>query len=221
RAIRTLKRTLTQDSAAPSQAEIARRIRLADRIEDLEELRAGLTSLVSDLAAQASRFRKISAELAELGTGVGVSESDQRRIGAFADLIRELLAEFNFSGVPPADVEIAPDNYLPMIDGSQLRPEPLSASDRVRMVWAYVVGLLEFSREWDTPHPGVVILDEPGQQEVNDASLGALLLRVAGSAEYKQQVIVATSKPVSTLDEMLGDAPADLLEIEGYALAPV
>ncbi|HKB51662.1 MAG TPA: hypothetical protein VKC63_09545 [Solirubrobacterales bacterium] len=220
RSIRSLKGALTQNGEAPSQAAIARQVRLADRIEELEGLEQALAAVGEDLGKRASEYREVNAALQKIGARGTLTEGDEAKLEAFAELLREQLGEYGFSSVPPEEIELAPDNYQPMRAGSPLRPEKLSASDRVRMVWAYLVGLLEMARRFETAHPGLLVLDEPGQQEVREESLAALFRRLARSAEYNQQVIVATSKSGAAIASMLNGAEASLTEIEGYALKP-
>ena len=220
RSIRSLKGALTQNGNAPSQAAIAKQIRIVDRIDELEGLEQALAAVEEELKERASEYREVSAALQEIGTRGTLTKSDEAKLEAFAELLREQLGEYGFSSVPPDEIELAPDNYQPMRSGSPLRPEKLSASDRVRMVWAYLVGLLEMSRNFDTAHPGLLLLDEPGQQEVKEESLAALFRRLARSADHHQQVIVATSKSSAAIAHMLDGAEASLTDIKGYALKP-
>lgn len=39
-----------------------------------------------------------------------------------------------------------------------------SASDAIRVVWAYLLGMLEVARVKDTNHPEFLVFDEPKQQ---------------------------------------------------------
>jgi hypothetical protein len=220
REIRSLKATLTQSASAPSQAAIARQVRLGDRIERLEALASELVGLEEELGERADAYRRVSGELAELAERGGLTDQDRGRLADFQALVREQLAEYGFNSVPAAEVEIAPDDYMPVRGGLALRPHDLSASDCVRMVWAYLIALLELARSHDTAHPGLLILDEPGQQDIQDESLRALFARLAVSASYGQQVIVATSKSPAETEALLGGTDARLLDVKGYVLKP-
>jgi len=220
RTIRSLKTTLTQSAEAPSQAAIAKQVRLGDRIEEFNEFEVKLAGLGSDLSEQAAEYRRITSELADLGERGGLTASDKQKLTAFGDLVREQLRDFGFSSMPPEEVQLAQDTYLPMRNDVPIRPDELSASDRVRMVWAYLVGLMEISRTFETAHPGLLILDEPGQQEISDDSLRALFKRLAAAGGFGQQVIVATSKPAAAVDKMIESAEVALHQIDGYLLKP-
>jgi hypothetical protein len=216
-----LKATLTQNAEAPSQAAIAKQVRLSDRIEEFNEFEEKLAGLGSDLSEQAAEYRRITSDLADLGERGGLTASDKKKLAAFGNLVREQLFDFGFSSMPPEEVQLAQDTYLPMRNDAPIRPDELSASDRVRMVWAYLVGLMEISRTFETAHPGLLILDEPGQQEISDDSLGALFKRLATAQDFGQQVIVATSKPAVAVNKMVESAEVALHQIDGYLLKPV
>ncbi|MFT3864080.1 MAG: hypothetical protein QM729_07400 [Solirubrobacterales bacterium] len=220
RRIRTLKGSLTQSPQAPSQAEVARRIRLLDRIEALEELDSSLLSLEASLEKRSKNYRAVLADLAEIGDRGSATNADSEKLAAFENLFREQLDEYGFSSVPALDVELARDSYMPLYKERPLKEEKISASDNVRLVWAYVVGLLEMARNYEIAHPGLLILDEPGQQEIEPGSLEALLHRLARSSTYEQQVIVASSKKPDVVRSILEGTDATLNEVDGYILKP-
>jgi len=218
RDIRSLKATLTQSSGAPSLSVIARQVRLADRIEELEEIESELENLNAELSDDAREYRDIAENLARLGKQGALTDGDKAKLDLFAELIRDQLDEYGFTSLPAREIDIAPDTYLPTRADSPVRPDQLSASDRVRMVWAYLTALLEVARSHETAHPGLLILDEPGQQEISDESLSALFRRLSVAGEFNQQVIVATSKPAAIVRGLLGSSTATLHEIDGYLL---
>lgn len=41
-----------------------------------------------------------------------------------------------------------------------------SASDGIRVIWAFTMALLQVSIEKDGNHPGIIIFDEPLQQSI-------------------------------------------------------
>ena len=120
--------------------------------------------------------------------------------------------------LPVLGIEIAPDSYLPQRSGEPLLSKDISASDNVRLVWAYLTGLLELARRFETPHPGLVVFDEPGQQDISDASLQGLITRLSETSSYGQQAILATSKPYNKVSELLGTSPARRNDFAGHVL---
>jgi hypothetical protein len=216
--IRSLKSTLTQASGAPSRAAIERQIRIEDRIEKLQAVEKGLAGLNATLSEQAVEQRRVAAALAGLGRRGGQSNDDRQKLEALAALIREQLSDYGFTSVPAEEIQLTPDTYLPMRAEEPVRPDELSASDRVRMVWAYLIGLLEMSRHYETAHPGLLVLDEPGQQDISDASLQALFRRLANTEAFNQQAIIATSKRADVVRALTAGVPVSIDEVPGYVL---
>ena len=215
--VRSLKATLTQNAKAPSRAIIERQVRLAQRIEQFDGILDMLIELDTKLGPLAERNRHLQAELKRL-SGEGTTPEDTARLEVFAQSIREQLGLYGFSSVPAGEIEIAPDNYLPLRFGEPLLAKDISASDNVRLVWAYLTGLMELARQFETPHPGLIVFDEPGQQDISDASLQGLLRRLSETASYAQQAIVATSKPSEKVTQLLGDSRANRNDFAGHVL---
>ena len=78
--------------------------------------------------------------------------------------------------------------------------------------WAYTSGLLEVSTEFKTNHLGLLVLDEPKQQDTASESLAAFFRRLARSSSRDQQVLVATSEPSSSLANMVRDLDANVVD---------
>jgi hypothetical protein len=56
---------------------------------------------------------------------------------------------------------------------------------------------METGRDEQTNHPGLLILDEPGQQDIEDPSVRAFMERASRSAAAGQQVIVTITRATS------------------------
>jgi ABC-type molybdenum transport system ATPase subunit/photorepair protein PhrA len=89
------------------------------------------------------------------------------------------------------------------------------------MIWAYLVALLEVAREFETNHPGLLILDEPQQQNVNDISFDELLKRLASTKASGQQAIIALSRVSDEMKSWLRKEEQSLVEISGWVLQPL
>jgi hypothetical protein len=90
-----------------------------------------------------------------------------------------------------------------------------SASDTIRLKWAYQLGLLEVARTRSTHHTGLVIFDEPRQQEASKTSFRSLLERASRSGEYNQQVFFATSEDQNELEADLAGLRCNFIVING------
>lgn len=96
----------------------------------------------------------------------------------------------------------------------------MSASDAIRLKWAYYLACMELMRDFSVNHPGLAIFDEPGQQEVESSSLFEFLRSASKSAQNGQQVIVSTSETYDTVSSLLGDS-ANVVSFAGFILQPI
>ncbi len=62
----------------------------------------------------------------------------------------------------------------------------MSASDVIRLKLAYYLSCMELMREFSVNYPGLTIIDEPGQKEVESASLFDFMRPALQSAQNGQ-----------------------------------
>jgi hypothetical protein len=217
--IRAERDTLVSASESPSVADVRQQLVVQDRLATLRSMEVDFIGLLEDVAELAELGAAVRRELEQLPPG-GLDAEDEARLADLQRSLREQLSKYNFRSFPVEFVEVSRETYHPTREGFDLG-FALSASDSIRMVWAYLLGLLEVSRVWATNHPGLLIFDEPRQQSADRESFEALLRRASESREHEEQVIFATSQPSASLQQMLEGAPYILTEVEGMLLAPV
>jgi hypothetical protein len=93
----------------------------------------------------------------------------QRRVDAFSDELRHYLIALGHSAVNSENSTSVrvDDQYSPFLGARRLQSLG-SASDRPRLVAAYSLALAAASQRVGGLHPGVIILDEPLQQNPDD-----------------------------------------------------
>ena len=216
--IRALRTTLAAPEGTPSAEVIARRIRLSDRIDRLHAVAERFLEMLGGLDRLADEAREVKTSLARL-PAEKLSDSDMQKLKLLQASFIEQLHEYDFGSFSDERLTISRDDYLPRREEFDLQAD-ISASDSIRVVWAYLLGLLEVAEQVDTNHPGLLVFDEPRQQSTKEVSFEALLRR-AGSDAGGHQVIFATSEDLATLQAMLEDVPHALHAVDGYVLKPV
>lgn len=216
--VRALRQTLTSASDAPAASVVRRQLELEmyeSKLQKVEEHYAQSMEQFSDVA---SRWLDMLRRKAQLPTD-GLSINDRRKLKALEDLVRKQLVEYGFKSIPADSVSISPDNYRPTREGFNLGFD-LSASDNIRIIWAYLEGLFELARSQDfsTNHAGVLLFDEPRQQEAKEISFAKLLERAAKSKQFGQQVIFATSEKLSELKLMTDGLEVKILSFDGRVI---
>jgi hypothetical protein len=197
---------------------IARRIQIGEQVTKLRSALERFDALVSELARMTDLVREIRAKLRELPRN-SLSETDDAKLRYLNQVFVEQLRAYDFGSFSDERLSISRDDYLPRREEFDLQAD-ISASDSIRVIWAYLLGLLEVSASYPTNHPGLLIFDEPKQQSAKDLSFAALLRRAAADSEHRQ-ILFATSESLNSLNAMLSDVPHQLLIVDGYMLKPV
>lgn len=203
--IRSLKTTLTSQNNAPSYAVVEERVRLTERVRYIKSVRIQIDEILGDFSSLSEEWHEVQTALALLPGGI-LSDEDNSKISSLERSFQQQLHEYGFDSLNYQEVNISRDSYFPEYEGFDLQFD-LSASDYIRVIWAYLLGLLEISRHHHTNHLGLLILDEPRQQSAREASIEAFLNRVSHSQEYDQQVIIATSESQTVLNQYLVNIP--------------
>ncbi len=211
--IRTQKATLVSDARMPSMAAIQERMSLSNRIRMLDEAQGEIERLRVLLNELCERWVEVQNQIRAL-SGEELSPQDQRKLEDLESTFKEQVRQYGLGSVPVDELRISPETYRPIHDGFDLGFN-LSASDMIRTIWAYLYGLLEVARRHNTNHLGLLILDEPRQQETAAPSFSEFLRRAATARDARQQVIFATSEESSNLRAMLESVPHQYVEFEG------
>lgn len=83
----------------------------------------------------------------------------------------------------------------------------MSASDTIRTKWAYYTALMETAvPDVRGNHLGLLMLDEPRQQETDRQSLSAFLQRLKADSSLGQ-ILYATSEDSTLLNHLLDEIP--------------
>ncbi len=202
--LQVARKELGSRQGTPSATRIQDRLRLEAHVERLASLEAYRTDAAGDLLSMIDEFSEVRRQLRDLRGGT-LSSQDKQKLERLDTIFRDQLSAYQFKSIPIEEMGISDQTYRPChrLSGSVHDVGLTSASDAVRMVWAYVLGLLELAREFSTNHLGTLILDEPKQQSTADLSFEALLRRAALAGSCGQQVIFATSQSDESLSRML------------------
>lgn len=224
--LRALRQELTRPSASPSRAGIEEIVRLQAFVERLRS--------VDDLSlALMDELRKIAAEWASATNTLRLLPSDELTLADRAKLdilqtaLRRHLDRYGFRSFQAGEIVLSGDNFRPLVmrleKGEMVEKEinfEVSASDAIRLKWAYYLSCLELTAEAATNHPGLAIFDEPGQQEIEAASLFEFLRSAARSAANGQQVIVSTSETLDAVCSAVKDT-AHIVSFPAFILQPL
>jgi len=217
--IRILRQTLISDGRLPSAAAIQARLELERSIQQEEQVLEAFERILEDYEARSKDWKSIENEIASLPL-TDTSPKDEQKLRKWTQLLQEQLKQYGFGSLPIDQIKVSNDSYRPEHDGFDLQTS-ISASDLIRTIWAYLLGMMELARTENTDHPGLLVFDEPRQQSAQNVTFRELLKRAAVSLESQQQVIFFTSEEPSLLEDGLLGLKHKLINCEGRLLRPV
>lgn len=217
--VRALQADLVRPGEQPSLAALHEAVADENALADLQRLE---TSAFDDI----SQFLSTRAELLAMGLtrlqigSHGETASDRERLFSWRASIQNLLTEFEFASARPDEVNLD-ERYRPVVDGYDISFQG-SASDGIRLRWAYLLGLLERG-VLDGQHAGFLLIDEPGQQGVEKTSLASLYRSVHKVAERTNgQIFMTTSETQATLSSWFGETEWQVVDLgEQFLLQPL
>ncbi|MFJ9157237.1 hypothetical protein ACIRPS_10610 [Streptomyces griseoviridis] len=203
--IRSQKDALISPNSLPDAAALADRVRLEAKVNALRAIRDAIESSIDELDSLAATWRRNRESLTAL-RGKELTASDDAKIRSLRTSLVSQLEAYGFRSLVPHSVDISKKTYRPIHEGFDLGFD-LSASDMIRVIWAYLFSFMEVSREYGGNHPQVLIFDEPRQQEAARPSFQQLLSRAAINGAAGSQIIFATSEEEEDLASMLAGLP--------------
>lgn len=208
--IRSLRQTLISDGRLPSEAAIRARLELERSIEEDTEVQERFQEVLSTFSEKSKEWEEVEKQLAKLPKS-DVTAEDVSKINKWTNLLREQLQQYGFDSLKIEEINVSTDTYYPEHDGFDLQAS-ISASDLIRTIWSYLMGMLELARTETTNHPGLLVFDEPRQQSADKVSFGELMKRATLSESVGQQVIVFTSEESSQVTASLYGLPHELID---------
>jgi len=218
-AIRDLRSDLLQNRDI-SVAAIREEVQLQEEIARLEQLRDEFVEDTGRLRAAAERWQSNRVRRSELPDDY-FSRRDRQKLTTLSNEFSRSVVNFGYLSSGVSALHISEDNYRPVCDDFEVA-FGASASDNIRLIWAYTLALLQVSL---IPPGGnhwcVIIFDEPEQQRMSDASSDALYRAVATIPREACQVIVATSATEELTRRRLLGLPHKLLEYGTKVVRPI
>jgi hypothetical protein len=216
--IRDLRSDLLQ-SRDLSVAAIREQIHLQDEITSLEQLRDEFEEEISRLKHVAECWHDNRARHSELPSDY-FSEEDLAKLAALSERFAKNVQTFGYRSTGVSQLHVSEDNYRPVCDDFEVA-FGASASDNIRLIWAYTLSLLQVSSSHQGKHWGILFFDEPEQQKMKEASSDALYAEIGKMPQDEFQVIIATSAPADVTKRRVENLPHNLLEFGEKVIRPM
>lgn len=221
-----------------TEAEVRLKLQTEDQIakiskanQKIDEVKLSLEGISLAYVEAAKKLKGLPAK--------NLSFSDRSKVDLLEATFKYLASSFGYNSAATSDIEINKDTLYPYLSGIELRQvEPdskkegnhkvktdiksdSSASDFVRLIWAYLLSIQVVSSQKQGNHFGCIVFDEPGQHSMRTSSVNELLKVM--SAQMSLQSIVAASfdENDSVFQESVVDVSHKLIHIEGKLLKPI
>ncbi len=168
--LRRLAQTLRSDlntttDTEASEAIMLKKIEISSRIEHLQKLQSVVTFIIGQFQELSSQWNIYLDQKAKLPSHA-ISDWDKEKIKLLKTCFINNLKNYHYSSLSSFDgIDISEESLLPTIDGFDMKFDS-SASDGIRVIWAFTMALLQVSIEKNGNHPCMVIFDEPAQQSI-------------------------------------------------------
>lgn len=193
-ALRRLAQALRSDlymttDADSSEAIMLKKIEISRKIESFKKLQDELDQFLldlSDLSKQWGTYLENKSKLPKHDK----SDADVEKIRLLKAKFIENLKLYNYSSLSDfGAIDISEESLLPTIDGFDMKFDS-SASDSIRVIWAFTMALLQVSLEKKGNHPGIIIFDEPAQQSIVPQDMDSFIKSTA-ILRTSSQIIMA------------------------------
>ncbi len=211
REMKAIRADLITPDNIPSVAELQRRLQEENRRADLQNLTIEILQATERLAEIATELRAVLTARAGLGS-TELTAEEQGRLESWTSVFRQNLKAVNVTSFPVDEV-VLPITGKPGVDGYDDVGFQASASDVIRLRWSYALSLMRTSQAINGPHPSLLMMDKPRQQEVESFRE---FLRLA--AAQSGQIILMTSEPVDVIESAVGDAEVQIIRLEDLLL---
>lgn len=169
--LRRLAQTIRSDlfttiDTEDSETIILKRLEITNRIERLKKLKISVSVFINELKEVSNNWKQYLDQKRKLPKK-NLSDSDFQKIDLLKKKFIDNLKRYHYSSLSSFDgIDITFDSsLLPTIDGFDMKFDS-SASDGIRVIWAFTMALLQVSIEKGGNHPSVIIFDEPLQQSI-------------------------------------------------------
>lgn len=217
---------------AESRAIVRRQIQIELELSNLQAFDEQAAALITKLKEIADRLAANQAARRALPKET-YSEADVARISLFEKNFRANASSFGYESADIQNIRISLDTLTPILSELELREirtkvqtsltADSSASDFVRLIWSYLLALYQTSatRGYEGHHPGLLLMDEPGQHSMRSASQRSLLQLLIGERGLQAIVAASFDENESVFTEATTGLDFKLIQWEGKVIQPV
>lgn len=217
RLLRLYKSELNENPKLPTKKELDQLIQMKILLNKLNEVSNSFEKIEHRFEMIKKDWRTYLSRYEELPKDY-FSVQDKKKLTYFEKEFLNLLDIFNFSSINTNEITISYDKYTPIVSGFDIKFGS-SASDNIRLIWSYVIAIFKTSKKFSGNHPGFLVFDEPGQQQMavkSQRQLFEVLSKMEG------QFIVGTSLEPEEIKQMTKNLELTVIDLgEDFIIKPL
>ncbi|MCU6711481.1 hypothetical protein M6D81_22550 [Paenibacillus sp. J5C_2022] len=214
--LRSLKLELREDPRMVSNLDVEETINLKWKVKELQEAKNDFDELDNKLDFLKEQWEQYLKKVSKIPDEF-FSKLDKEKLEVFESKFRAYLKDFGYSSTPLEDIEISLDKYTPLVRGFDIKFDS-SASDFIRLKWAFTLTMHYLTNHLGGNHPRVILMDEPGQQQMNIKSTEQLfnsLSKIGG------QSIIASSLTLGEIKSITQGLTVKIIDLgDEYIIKP-
>lgn len=180
-----------------SETLIRKRIENENRISALQNLVYLIDSYKEEISLLSKEWEQMLI-LRDSLPKKAYSEKDEEKLDKLCKSFINNLKEFGYKSITNINtITLSQENYMPMVENFDMKFDS-SASDNIRVIWAYTLALLQTSLKYGGNHPGIIIFDEPDQHSIVISDLEKLFKTIINIKNECQVIIGITEKDSDT-----------------------
>lgn len=180
-----------------SEAIVYKKITLEKQIDALNTLNALLEEKQKDIKELSQKWNNCLNRQKEIPKNK-FTDLDNKKLKALRTNFIGNLELFGYKSIANLNnITISNESYLPLFEGFDMKFDS-SASDNIRVIWAFTMALQQVSQALHGNHPTVLIFDEPDQQSTIVSDMKAFFKSIVAMKDQCQVIIGITLKDTDT-----------------------
>ena len=221
-----------------NEADLRIKISHENKYISLEKARKELDESLLIFENLSSEFKACVAELSKI-TQFEISYKDKCKVEYFENSFRSLAAQFDYRSAQINEINIKKDTLIPYLGDLELREykesnelsvkgKPItdimsdsSASDFVRLIWAYLISVQKTSKEFNGNHINTLLFDEPAQHSMSVHSVNEMLKVLAKNSSLQSIVAASFDQSDETFVASTAEIDFNLIRLPRKLIAKV
>lgn len=197
RLAQTIRNDLYSLSEDYSESVIYKKVTIEKQIEVLNRIQRALAEAIAKLKELSSRWSKYLQAKSALPAS-RFTKADEDKLKLLRKRFIQNLQKYGYRSIHNLnEIEISMETYLPLFEGFDMKFDS-SASDNIRVIWAFTMALLQVSLETEGNHPTVLIFDEPDQQSTIISDMSSFFDSIICLSDKCQVIMGITLKDSDT-----------------------